>query len=204
MSDLIEGYLGKTEEGRKSRLPAKLDFMQSFTGGFLALFMWAHMLLVSSILISKDFMYTVTKLLEGSFIFEGGNPLLVTIAAAVIFAIKGRRFSESDELLPHLKFVHGKLDPLEPDQLYRIRSVGEYSRETLFTLFAHTAHCHNRSLYLNEGGGRLYFPNLIKTASVYIPIWKIVEHILVRGHLYLTLQKSRLFRAYSRKVCHLL
>lgn len=87
MSDLIEGYLGKTVEGRKSRLPAKLDYIQSFTGGFLALFMWAHMLLVSSILVSKDFMYTVTKLLEGSFIFEGGNPLLVTIAAAVIFVI---------------------------------------------------------------------------------------------------------------------
>ena len=49
--------------------------------------MWAHMLLVSSILVSEDFMYTVTKLLEGSFIFEGGNPLLVTIAAAVVFVI---------------------------------------------------------------------------------------------------------------------
>jgi len=87
MSDLIEGYLGKTTEGRKSRLPAKLDYLQSFTGGFLALFMWGHMLLVSSILISNDFMYTVTKLLEGSFIFEGGNPLLVTIFAAIIFVI---------------------------------------------------------------------------------------------------------------------
>ena len=87
MSDLIEGYLGKTVEGRKSRLPAKLDFIQSFTGGFLALFMWAHMLLVSSILISKDFMYTVTKLLEGSFIFEGGNPLLVSLVAIVIFVV---------------------------------------------------------------------------------------------------------------------
>ncbi len=87
MSDLIEGYLGKTVEGKKSRLPAKLDFIQSFTGGFLGLFMWAHMLLVSSILVSEDFMYTVTKLLEGSFIFEGGNPLLVTIAAAVVFVI---------------------------------------------------------------------------------------------------------------------
>lgn len=87
MSDLIEGYLGKTVEGKKSRLPAKLDFVQSFTGGFLALFMWGHMLLVSSILISKDFMYTVTKLLEGSFIFEGGNPLLVSLVAIVIFVI---------------------------------------------------------------------------------------------------------------------
>lgn len=87
MSDLIEGYLGKTVEGKKSRMPAKLDYLQSATGGFLALFMWAHMLLVSSILISEEFMYTVTKLLEASFIFEGGNPLLVTIAAAVIFVI---------------------------------------------------------------------------------------------------------------------
>lgn len=87
MSDLIEGYLGKTEEGKKSRLPAKLDFMQSFTGGFLALFMWAHMMLVASILVSNDFMYTVTKLLEGSFIFEDGNPLLVSIVALVIFII---------------------------------------------------------------------------------------------------------------------
>lgn len=87
MSDLIEGYLGKTVEGKKSRLPAKLDYLQSATGGFLALFMWGHMLLVSSILVSKDFMYTITKLLEASFIFEGGNPLLVTIAAVVIFII---------------------------------------------------------------------------------------------------------------------
>mgnify|MGYP000565377491 CR=1 FL=1 len=87
MSDLIEGYLGKTVEGKKSRMPAKLDYLQSATGLILGLFMWGHMLLVSSILISKDFMYTITKLLEASFIFEGGNPLLVTFAAIVIFTI---------------------------------------------------------------------------------------------------------------------
>ena len=87
MSDLIEGYLGKTEEGKKSRLPAKLDYLQSVTGGFLALFMWGHMLLVSSILISNDFMYAVTKLLEASFIIDGGSPLLVSITAFVIFVI---------------------------------------------------------------------------------------------------------------------
>jgi fumarate reductase subunit C len=87
MSDLIEGYLGKTEEGKKSRLPAKLDFMQSFTGGFLALFMWGHMLFVSSILISKDFMYTITKFFEGSFIFNEGQPIIVSIIAFIIFVI---------------------------------------------------------------------------------------------------------------------
>lgn len=87
MSDLIEGYIGTTTERKKSRVPAKLDYMQSATGLFLALFMWAHMLLVSSILVSKDFMYSVTKMLEGSFIVEGGNPLFVSISVAVIFVI---------------------------------------------------------------------------------------------------------------------
>jgi fumarate reductase subunit C len=87
MSDLIEGYLGKTVERKKSRMPAKLDYIQSATGLILGLFMWGHMLLVSSILISKDFMYSVTKFLEGSFIIEGGSPLLVTIAALAIFII---------------------------------------------------------------------------------------------------------------------
>ncbi len=87
MSDLIEGYLGETVERKKSRMPAKLDYIQSATGLFLGLFMWGHMLLVSSILISKDFMYGVTKLLEASFIFDGGSPILVSIVAFVIFVI---------------------------------------------------------------------------------------------------------------------
>lgn len=87
MSDLIEGYLGKTVERKKSRVPAKLDYIQSATGLFLGLFMWGHMLLVSSILISKDFMYSVTKFLEASFIFEDGNPLIVSIVAGFIFVV---------------------------------------------------------------------------------------------------------------------
>jgi len=87
MSDLIEGYLGKTIYRKKSRVPARLDYIQSATGLFLAIFMWGHMFLVSSILISKDFMYSVTKLLEGSFIFDGGNPLIVSGFAFIIFVI---------------------------------------------------------------------------------------------------------------------
>jgi len=87
MNDLVEGYLAEGATRKKSKLPAKLDLIQSVSGGFLALFMWAHMMLVSSILVSKDFMYKVTKLLEGSFIFEGGNPLLVSIIAFIIFVV---------------------------------------------------------------------------------------------------------------------
>lgn len=87
MSDLIEGYLGITQNGKKSRWPAKLDYYQSATGLFLALFMWGHMLFVSSILISENFMYTITKMFEGSFIFGEGKPILVSIMVAIVFGI---------------------------------------------------------------------------------------------------------------------
>lgn len=72
---------------KKSRVPAKLDYLQSASGLILGLFMWGHMLMVSSILISKDFMYAVTKFFEGSFLFEGGAPILVSGLALFIFIV---------------------------------------------------------------------------------------------------------------------
>lgn len=85
VSNLIEGFLGKSVEGRKSRLPAKLDFVQSATGLFLGLFMWGHMFFVSTILISKDAMYAVTKFFEGSMFLEDTNPGFVSIAVGIVF-----------------------------------------------------------------------------------------------------------------------
>lgn len=72
---------------RKSRVPAKLDYIQSATGLTLALFMWAHMVLVSSILLGEEVMYKVTKLLEGEPLFGDSYPILVTLAAMIIFLI---------------------------------------------------------------------------------------------------------------------
>ena len=72
---------------RKSRTPAKLDYMQSASGLLLALFMWAHMALVSSILLGKDVMYTVSKFLEGEYIFGDSYPILVTATAGFIFIV---------------------------------------------------------------------------------------------------------------------
>jgi fumarate reductase subunit C len=87
VSNLIEGFLGKSVDGKKSRLPAKLDYIQSATGLFLGLFMWGHMFFVSTILISKDFMYSLTKFMEGSMFFEEPKPGLVSLAVAVVFII---------------------------------------------------------------------------------------------------------------------
>ena len=64
---------------RKSRWPARMDFVQSATGLALGLFMWGHMMFVSSILISKDFMWSVTEMFEGYFLFGRSYPVVVSV-----------------------------------------------------------------------------------------------------------------------------
>jgi len=87
VSDLLEGFLGTSVEGKKSRVPAKLDYIQSATGLFLGLFMWGHMFFVSSILISKDFMYTITKMFEGSMFFKVPQPWIVSAVVFFVFVV---------------------------------------------------------------------------------------------------------------------
>lgn len=70
-----------------TRGTAWLDLAQGASGLLLVLFMWAHMFLVSSILLGQDAMYMVTKALEGQYVFGRSYPLLVTAVAAGIFAV---------------------------------------------------------------------------------------------------------------------
>jgi succinate dehydrogenase subunit C len=72
---------------RASRVPARLDALQSASGLVLALFMWAHMAFVSSILLGKDAMWTVTKLFEGYYLFGRSYPGIVSIAVATVIAL---------------------------------------------------------------------------------------------------------------------
>ncbi|HSN70590.1 MAG TPA: fumarate reductase cytochrome b subunit [Steroidobacteraceae bacterium] len=71
---------------QSSRWPARLDVVQSLTGLGLALFMWAHMLFVASILLGKDAMWTVTRMFEGYFVFGRSYPILVSGVAALVIA----------------------------------------------------------------------------------------------------------------------
>ncbi|KAA6227329.1 fumarate reductase cytochrome b subunit [Campylobacter sp. LR291e] len=73
-TQLIEGYFGKSLEGKKSRIPARLDFIQSATGLFLGLFMWIHMIFVSTILVSEEFFNSVVHILELKFVYD--NPVM--------------------------------------------------------------------------------------------------------------------------------
>jgi len=83
---LIAG-VGLAGNARASRWPARLDVIQSVSGLLLVLFMWAHMLFVSSILLGKDAMWTVTKLFEGHFFFGRSLYWIVSTVVAVIIAM---------------------------------------------------------------------------------------------------------------------
>jgi fumarate reductase subunit C len=72
---------------RKSRWPARLDWMQSVSGLLLALFMWGHMFFVSSILLGKDAMWTITKMFEGYFLFNRSYPWIVSLVVAGVIAL---------------------------------------------------------------------------------------------------------------------
>jgi fumarate reductase subunit C len=77
----------RARRGRKSRWPARLDWVQSTSGLLLALFMWGHMFFVSSILLGKDAMWTVTRFFEGYFIFGRSYPWLVSLAVSGVIAL---------------------------------------------------------------------------------------------------------------------
>ncbi len=81
--DVIAG-VGLDQKTRKSHWPARLDFVQSASGLLLGLFMWGHMAFVSSILISNDAMWWVTRMFEGQFVFGSRHPgIVATIVASV-------------------------------------------------------------------------------------------------------------------------
>lgn len=69
------------------RWPARLDLVQSFSGFILGLFMWLHLLFVSSILISEDAMWLVARFFEGHYFFGRSLPWLVSLFAAAVFGL---------------------------------------------------------------------------------------------------------------------
>lgn len=85
----MEKHVSNNEVGREgiNRIPARLDYLQSATGLTLALFMWAHMFFVSSILLGKETMHTVTRFFEGYYFFGESYPVIVSVAVGFIFIV---------------------------------------------------------------------------------------------------------------------
>ena len=85
-SPLIDG-VGLGDRARKSRWPARMDIAQSVSGLALVLFMWGHMFFVSSILLGREAMWTVTKFFEGYFFFGRSYPWVVSLVVAGVIGL---------------------------------------------------------------------------------------------------------------------
>lgn len=67
--------------------PAWLDLVEGASALFLVLFMWAHMALVSSILLGNDAMYRVARMFEGEPLLGERHPALVSAVVAVVLVV---------------------------------------------------------------------------------------------------------------------
>ena len=85
----MDSYIIESNKKKKSRIPARLDFIQSGTGLILGLFIWMHLLFDSSIILGKGAFNLVSKILELSFLSETGHgfPIAVFFAVLAIFII---------------------------------------------------------------------------------------------------------------------
>lgn len=83
----VELLTGKDSVGKKSKIPARLDLLQSATGLILSFFIIFHIVFESSILFGKAAMYRLTKIFEGEPFIEGGEPLIISALAFGIFVI---------------------------------------------------------------------------------------------------------------------
>lgn len=81
----MESYIIESNK-KKSRLPARLDFLQSATGLLLGLFIWGHLLFDSSIILGKRVFSFVSGTLELAFLSDTGHgyPIVVVFAVVVI------------------------------------------------------------------------------------------------------------------------
>lgn len=97
-----------------------MDAAQGASGLVLALFMWGHMFMVSSILVSQEAMFTVTRLFEGYYLFGRSYPMLVSMVALGILLLMMvhaglalRRFPRSAD--EYLRFRHHRLQMQHSD-----------------------------------------------------------------------------------------
>lgn len=82
MVSTIQGFLGKSIDGKKSRIPALQDKIQSLSGLILAAFMVCHMLFTGSILIGEHAFESVVSFAEPFGIYQ-----ITNFVACVIFII---------------------------------------------------------------------------------------------------------------------
>ncbi len=96
---------------RPSKRDAVLDWMQMLTGAGLILFMWCHMLLVSSVIISPKVMNAIAYFFEVTYMAQVGGPVIF-LAFLLHFVLAARkipfRAEGQDTIWKHAKMMHHK------------------------------------------------------------------------------------------------
>ncbi len=96
---------------KKDKVAGGLDFCQMFSGVLLILFLWAHMLLVSSVLISPKLMNAIAWFFEASYMAQIGGPAIFLLMLAH-FLLAGRKMpfksSELGAFYAQTKLLHHK------------------------------------------------------------------------------------------------
>jgi len=104
---------------RKSRMPARLDLLQSLSGLVLGVFMWIHLVLVSSILLGKGAMNGLSRFMELSFLKPGPGgyafvPWIIALGVFIVFILHAglamRKFpatwKQNKIFRSHMKMMH--------------------------------------------------------------------------------------------------
>lgn len=88
----------------KNKTQGRLDLFQMISGVLLILFLWAHMLLVSSVIISPSLMNAIAWFFEATYMAQVGGPL-IGILIFTHFLLAARKMpwkvSESDAFIKH-------------------------------------------------------------------------------------------------------
>lgn len=94
---------------RLSRCDAYLDWLQMLTGAGLVLFMWAHMCLVASVVISPKIMNAIAWFFEATYLAQLGGPLIFA-GFLLHFVLASRkipfRFEGQKLILGHAGMLH--------------------------------------------------------------------------------------------------
>ncbi len=93
---------------RPSRRDAYLDWLQMLTGASLILFMWSHMILVSSVILGQGAMNTLAHFFEATYMAQVGGPLIF-LTFLVHFVLAARkvpfRFEQQKTIWEHAKML---------------------------------------------------------------------------------------------------
>ncbi len=83
---------------RPGRRDAYLDWLQMLTGACLILFMWSHMILVSSVIISPKLMNAIAWFFEATYMAQLGGPAIFLIFLVhFILAARKMPFTAADQ-----------------------------------------------------------------------------------------------------------